>query len=81
MNPIQAPITGTEPDAGPSSPYLALVQFYRAFNGRDMSLMAANWASSEDVAMDNPPRWHQTRLGLHPSCLRAPLHGAGTGLR
>ena len=54
MNPIQAPITGTEPDAGPSSPYLALVQFYRAFNGRDMSLMAANWASSEDVAMDNP---------------------------
>lgn len=54
MNPIQAPITGTEPDVGPSSPYLALVQFYRAFNGRDMSLMAANWASSDDVAMDNP---------------------------
>ena len=54
MHPVQAPITGAEPDAGPSSPYLALAQFYRAFNGRDMSLMAANWASSEDVAMDNP---------------------------
>ncbi len=54
MNPIQSAITGTEPDAGQPSSYLALVQFYRAFNGRDMSLMAANWASSEDIAMDNP---------------------------
>jgi ketosteroid isomerase-like protein len=54
MHPVQAPITGAESDSGSSSPYLALVQFYRAFNGRDISLMAANWASSDNIAMDNP---------------------------
>ena len=54
MDPIQAPITGAESEAGAPSPYVALVQFYRAFNGRDLSLMAANWASSDHIAMDNP---------------------------
>jgi len=54
MHPIQTPITGSESEIGSPSPYLALVQFYRAFNGRDISLMAANWASSDDIAMDNP---------------------------
>ena len=54
MHPIQTPITGAESETGSPSPYLALVQFYRAFNGRDISLMAANWASSDDIAMDNP---------------------------
>jgi ketosteroid isomerase-like protein len=54
MDPIQAPITGAESEVGGPSPYLGLVQFYRAFNGRDISLMAANWASSGHIAMDNP---------------------------
>ena len=39
MHPIQTPITGAESEIGSPSPYLALVQFYRAFNGRDISLM------------------------------------------
>jgi ketosteroid isomerase-like protein len=30
------------------------VQFYRAFNGGDLGLMAENWQDSPDVAMDNP---------------------------
>ena len=54
MDPIQAPITGAESVTGAPAPYLALVQFYRAFNGRDISLMAANWAPSDHIVMDNP---------------------------
>ena len=54
MHPIQTPITGAEAEIGSPSPYLALVQFYRAFNSRDISLMTANWASSDHIAMDNP---------------------------
>jgi ketosteroid isomerase-like protein len=32
----------------------ALSEFYRALNGRDLDLMAHNWAHTEDAAMDNP---------------------------
>jgi len=54
MNPIQEAITGEEGLGNLSSPYQALVQFYRAFNSGDLQLMSANWAQAEDVAMDNP---------------------------
>ena len=54
MKPIQEPITGKEQQGDLSSPYQALVQFYCAFNRRDMAMMEANWAQSEEIAMDNP---------------------------
>ncbi len=54
MEPIQAPITGSEDYSDPSRPEHALRQFYRAFNGRDLTLMSENWWQSEEIAMDNP---------------------------
>jgi ketosteroid isomerase-like protein len=54
MKPIQEPITGNEDQGGLTSPYQALVQFYCAFNRGDLSLMEANWANTDDIAMDNP---------------------------
>ena len=54
MNPVQTPITGQEDQGDPSSPLHALVQFYHAFNAGNMTVMAENWAQSDDIAMDNP---------------------------
>ncbi len=53
-SPEQRPITGSEVVADTTTPYAALVQFYRAFNDRDMAEMAQNWEQSPDIAMDNP---------------------------
>jgi SnoaL-like domain len=52
--PIQTPITGREALGEISEPAHGLVQFYRAFNGRDLTQMAENWDNSDSVAMDNP---------------------------
>jgi len=52
--PIAEPITGREPRGTGATPLQALVEFYAAFNGRDLALMAQNWASTDDIAMDNP---------------------------
>ena len=54
MVPIQEPITGSEPEDGLTTPRQALAQFYRAFNGRDLDLMAKNWLQNDEIAMDNP---------------------------
>ena len=54
MEPIQEPITGVENQGDLTSPYQALVQFYCAFNHGDLSMMEANWANTDDIAMDNP---------------------------
>jgi len=51
---IDVPITGAERCALCGDAYMSLVQFYRAFNSRDLSLMQANWHEGDDVAMDNP---------------------------
>jgi ketosteroid isomerase-like protein len=32
----------------------ALDDFYRAFNGRDLELMARNWHTAGEISMDNP---------------------------
>ncbi len=52
--PIFKAITGNEELTTPNTPYGALSEFYRAFNARDLDLMAKNWLNSEDVSMDNP---------------------------
>ncbi|MGH6977576.1 MAG: YybH family protein [Stellaceae bacterium] len=54
MTPIAEPITGREPINALDEPVAALAQFYRAFNTRDLALMADNWDNADDVAMDNP---------------------------
>lgn len=51
--PVQEPITGRESD-DPATPLGALAEFYRAFNGRDLALMAANWCADDEPVMDNP---------------------------
>ncbi len=51
---IQDPVTGREDLGQLHVPAQALAQFYRAFNGRDLTLMAENWDNSADCAMDNP---------------------------
>ncbi len=54
MYPVQIAITGKENQGDLTSPYEVLVQFYCAFNSRNMQMMTENWAQSEDAAMDNP---------------------------
>lgn len=54
MKPQQQPITGKEKQGDLSKPYQALVQFYYAFNHRDLETMSGNWSQADDIAMDNP---------------------------
>ena len=54
MKPEQTPITGKEDKADLKGPLLALVEFYEAFNNRDMDKMSKNWAQTDETAMDNP---------------------------
>ncbi len=54
MEPTQTPITGEEGQGELTTPFEALVQFYHAFNHRDMNVMADNWAQGDEIAMDNP---------------------------
>jgi hypothetical protein len=48
------PITGTETVIPDNNPYSALVEFYRAFNGGDLTLMANQWINTEESSMSNP---------------------------
>jgi ketosteroid isomerase-like protein len=54
MKPIQEPITGKEELGDLSQPRQALVQFYKAFNSRDLEMIDENFAASNEVAIDNP---------------------------
>ncbi|WP_220473406.1 YybH family protein [Flagellimonas lutimaris] len=54
MKATQEPITGKEAIGDRATPYQALVEFYKAFNERDIILMKNNWANSAEIAMDNP---------------------------
>lgn len=53
-SPIQQAITGQERSTRCGAAHAALVQFYRAFNSRDLALMRQNWHADGDIAMDNP---------------------------
>jgi len=53
MNPIERPITGQEKNFD-NTMHEALVEFYKAFNGRDFELMQKNWLNNKEIAMDNP---------------------------
>lgn len=52
--PTQKAITGTENIGQKETPYQALVEFYKAFNERDITLMENNWANTHEIAMNNP---------------------------
>lgn len=54
MNPNQTPITGKEAPCERDSPFGALVEFYKAFNNRDLALMTQNWANTDEISMSNP---------------------------
>ena len=54
MQPILQAITGKENQGDLSTSYQALVQFYCAFNSRDMHMMSQNWAQSDEIVMNNP---------------------------
>lgn len=54
MIPVQNPITGEENKTNIKSTICALIDFYNAFNNRDIKKMADNWLQSDEIAMDNP---------------------------
>ncbi len=54
MNFVSSPITGRESPENSASPYAALVQFYRAFNSRDIDLMANIWLQGDEASLSNP---------------------------
>lgn len=54
MIPEQLPITGREDKKYLTGPLQALVEFYDAFNNRDLEKMAKNWAQTDEISMDNP---------------------------
>lgn len=47
-------ITGTENQTGRSAPERALMDFYRAFNHRDLAHIAQNWSHAKHVVLCNP---------------------------
>jgi hypothetical protein len=54
IEPEQIAVTGAETLIDSSVPIGALSNFYRAFNSRDLAMMARNWDTSEECSMDNP---------------------------
>jgi ketosteroid isomerase-like protein len=52
--PVQDPITGAEDLGDLSEPTQVLAQFYRGFNSRDLVLIDANFAPTDEVVIDNP---------------------------
>jgi ketosteroid isomerase-like protein len=50
----QTPVTGREDETRLTPQMRALSEFYRALNGRDLELMARNWAPTDEAVMDNP---------------------------
>ena len=54
MKPETTAITGAETPANNTTPYAALVNFYHAFNNRNLQLMTENWLNHDDASMSNP---------------------------
>lgn len=54
MTPEQTPITGVEDKKGLATTLQALIEFYDAFNSRNLKKMAENWAHTDEIVMGNP---------------------------
>lgn len=52
---IEKAITGNEAkNINTTEPVSALIDFYHAFNSRDLELMSNNWEQSDEASMSNP---------------------------
>ncbi|HVX75082.1 MAG TPA: nuclear transport factor 2 family protein [Bradyrhizobium sp.] len=54
MTPRLTEITGSEARRGDGSALDGLIDFYNAFNSRNLDALAANWAEGDAPSMDNP---------------------------
>jgi hypothetical protein len=54
MIPELRDVTGREARSGTGNAFDALIEFYRAFNARDLDGLAANWEQGDAPSMDNP---------------------------
>lgn len=54
METIKIPITGDEISNLADEETKSLSLFYKAFNYRDMKLMAESWLKTDEISMDNP---------------------------
>lgn len=54
MIPEQTPITGQEDKTGLTAPLRVLIEFYDAFNNRNLEKISQNWAQTNEIVMDNP---------------------------
>lgn len=54
MQLVPKTITGSENRSQLADSYQALVQFYYAFNNKNMDMMSSNWLQSYEAAMNNP---------------------------
>lgn len=63
-------ISGAHHQAAPATPEATLEEFYAAFNGRDIALMARNWLDGDEPSMSNPlggirRGWDEISAGYH----------------
>jgi len=66
----QGTINGGRHQAAPITPEAALEEFYAAFNGRNIELMAQNWSDGPEASMSNPlggirRGWDEIKAGYH----------------
>lgn len=54
MSNLLSIVTGREPTCGNGQAIDALIEFYHAFNTRDLDALARNWEEGEEPSMDNP---------------------------
>src|SRR4030042_1990568 len=54
MMPEQRVITGQEDKKGLATTLQTLIEFYDAFNSRNLKKMAENWAHADEIVMSNP---------------------------
>jgi len=54
MDIVDTPITGQESLIDQTTPLNALVNFYAAFNSRNIELMEDNWLQTDESSMSNP---------------------------
>ena len=54
MELIEQAITGSETNTDKRTPFAALVDFYHAFNSRNLERMEDNWLQNDEASMSNP---------------------------
>ena len=70
MTLVENVISGAHHLLAPTTPEATLEEFYAAFNGRDIALMAQNWSDGSETSMSNPlggirRGWDDIKAGYH----------------